>query len=316
MTAASELRAAIVPEPLVLSRIFHAPREVVFTAWSSADHLKRWFAPAHFIVPEAVVDFRPGGAIDLCMRAPDGQDHWSRGHYLEIDPPDRLVFAGDVVVGGERKFAVRTTVTFEVAGTGTNLTVRQEYEIFDEAFMAAVSGAPEGWRTTLDKLDREIERIKLETAQATRGAVHGSFTIRRRYAAAPALVFRALTDPAAKARWFSGPDGFETLERAIDARPGGRERLRTRWTSGLVSTFDAVYFDVVPDARLVYTYEMRLADRKISVSLATIELAPDGAGTNLTVTEQGVFLDGYDDAGSREHGVGGLLDRMGATLEP
>jgi uncharacterized protein YndB with AHSA1/START domain len=82
----------------------------------------------------------------------------------------------------------------------------------------------------------------------------------------------------------------------------------------MVTTFDAVYFDVVPNERLVYTYEMHLDDRKISVSLATIELKPADAGTRLVVTEQGAFLDGYDDAGSREHGTGLLLDRLGASL--
>jgi uncharacterized protein YndB with AHSA1/START domain len=100
----------------------------------------------------------------------------------------------------------------------------------------------------------------------------------------------------------------------MDVRPGGREHLKGRWKSGMVSTFDAIYFDVVANARLVYCYEMRLDDRKISVSLATIELTQAGEGTRLVVTEQGVFLDGYDDAGGREHGAGLLLDRLGASL--
>ena len=70
----------------------------------------------------------------------------------------------------------------------------------------------------------------------------------------------------------------------------------------------------MPDRRLVYAYEMHIDDRKISVSLATLELQPAGDGTRLTVTEQGAFLDGYEDAGSREHGTGLLLDRLGASL--
>lgn len=127
-------------------------------------------------------------------------------------------------------------------------------------------------------------------------------------------MFRALSDKAAKARWFEGGDGWTAIEREMDVRPGGRERAKGRWPSGMVTTFDAVYFDVVPNERLVYTYEMHLDDRKISVSLATIELKPADAGTRLVVTEQGAFLDGYDDAGSREHGTGLLLDRLGASL--
>jgi uncharacterized protein YndB with AHSA1/START domain len=100
----------------------------------------------------------------------------------------------------------------------------------------------------------------------------------------------------------------------MDVRPGGRERVVGRWTSGVVSAFDAVYFDVVADRRLVYAYEMHLDGQKISVSLATMELSPAGAGTWLVITEQGAFLGGYDDAGSREHGTGFLLDRLGAAL--
>jgi uncharacterized protein YndB with AHSA1/START domain len=82
-----------------------------------------------------------------------------------------------------------------------------------------------------------------------------------------------------------------------------------------VSTFDAVYFDVIPNERLVYSYEMHMGERKISVSLATFELKRAGQGTRLVMTEQGAFLDGYDDAGSREHGSGLLLDAIGEWLK-
>jgi uncharacterized protein YndB with AHSA1/START domain len=101
----------------------------------------------------------------------------------------------------------------------------------------------------------------------------------------------------------------------MDVRPGGRERLRGRWEGGMVSTFDATYYDVVPNERLVYSYEMYMDARKISVSLATMQLKAEGAKTTLMVTEQGAFLDGYDDAGSREHGTGHLLDALGASLK-
>lgn len=100
----------------------------------------------------------------------------------------------------------------------------------------------------------------------------------------------------------------------MDVRVGGTERLKGRWEGGLVSTFDATYHDVVANERLVYSYVMHLDDRKISVSLATLQLAADGARTTLKVSEQGAFLDGYDDNGSRERGTGLLLDALGASL--
>jgi uncharacterized protein YndB with AHSA1/START domain len=125
----------------------------------------------------------------------------------------------------------------------------------------------------------------------------------------------ALTDPVAKPKWFGGSDGrWEQIERHIDVRVGGSERLKGRWEGGVVSTFDAVYHDVVPNERLVYSYVMHLGEKKISVSLATMELKAEGAKTALAVTEQGAFLDGFDDAGSREHGTGLLLDALGASL--
>jgi uncharacterized protein YndB with AHSA1/START domain len=70
----------------------------------------------------------------------------------------------------------------------------------------------------------------------------------------------------------------------------------------------------VEDERIVYAYRMTLDGVPISASLASIELRPEGAGTHLTLTESGVFLDGYDDAGAREHGTNWLMDKLGASL--
>ncbi len=297
---------------VTVARSFAAPRELVFRAWSSAEHVRRWFCPAGFTVPAAEVDFRPGGVFAVCMRAPDGNEFWSRGAFGEIAPPERLTFHGGAEVGGTVRFTAHTTVTFETERMGTRVLVHQTYEIFDTSFHAAIDGAPEGWRTTLDNLADEVGRLCTEQG---RSVVHGSFTLSRRYDAAPALVFRAFTDPAAKARWFGGGEGVEVLDRAMDVRPGGTERMKVRWTTGMVSCFEATYCDVVPDARLIYLYEMRLDARKISASLATVELRPEGAGTHLTITEHGAFLDGFEDAGMREHGTRWLLDRLAVSLD-
>lgn len=149
-----------------------------------------------------------------------------------------------------------------------------------------------------------------------RSVVHGEFHLERVYDSPVARVWQALTEPQAKARWFAGSaDKWEAVEREMDVRVGGRERLRGRWESGLVTTFDAVYQDVVPNQRLVYCYQMFLDEVKISVSLATVQLESTARGTRLKVAEQGAFLDGYDDAGKREHGTGLLLDKLGASLE-
>lgn len=143
-----------------------------------------------------------------------------------------------------------------------------------------------------------------------RSVTHATFAVERTYAAAPARVFAAWADPAAKARWFGGSD----WEHELDFRVGGRELSRGEM-DGTVFTFDARYQDIVPGERIVYAYDMHMGDARISVSLATVELAPDGTGTKLVFTEQGAFLDGLDDPKQRESGTGTLLDALGEELD-
>jgi uncharacterized protein YndB with AHSA1/START domain len=221
--------------------------------------------------------------------------------------PERLAFTSQVSENGKPLFNCTTTVTFTAEAGGTRLDVVQAYEILDPFWAKAAEGAKIGWSSTLDRLEAQVALLAAP-------AVHGSFTLERVFAAPPTRVFHALTDMEAKAKWFSGGDQYKVLERTMDARPGGRETLEGLWTSGTVSRFDAVYFDVVAGRRLVYAYEMHIDGVRISVSLATLELSPAGDGTRLVLTEQGSFLDGYEDNESREHGTGILLDQLGAAL--
>ena len=147
-----------------------------------------------------------------------------------------------------------------------------------------------------------------------RSAHHATFVIERIYDASPARVFAAWSEPEAKARWFAGPEEWSKGGREMDFRVGGRERLSGGPKSGPVHSFDGRYQDIVPDERIIYSYDMHLDDRRISVSLTTVEFKPAGAGTRLVFTEQGVYLDGYDDEGSRERGTNGLLDALAKEL--
>ena len=105
----------------------------------------------------------------------------------------------------------------------------------------------------------------------------------------------------------------------MDFRVGGRERARGRWASGVITDFQAHYLDIVPLKRIVYSYTMHVDEKKISVSLATVQFEPAEAGrkagTKMTLTEQGAFLDGFDDAGGRERGTGSLMDALEKSLE-
>ena len=305
------------PPPLRLSRVLHARRETVFKAWSSAEHVKNWFCPETFAVPDVKVEMRVGGAFDVCMRSPAGEEHWIRGTFVEVRPHTRLVIDMHVTdSAGKPLFGAMTEVDFADALGGTRMDVVQTYTLIDPSAAWMVAGAPDGWRTTLDKLEKEVVRIQGGAETGIRSVVHATFHLRRTYAAPVARVWTALTDKEAKQKWFGGPPGrWEPLERYMDVRVGGSERLKGRWEGGVVSTFDATYHDVIPNERLVYSYQMHLDDKKISVSLATLQFRAEGKKTTVMVTEQGAFLDGYDDAGSREQGTGHFLDALEASLE-
>jgi uncharacterized protein YndB with AHSA1/START domain len=150
---------------------------------------------------------------------------------------------------------------------------------------------------------------------STRKVDHAVFTLERHYDAPLALLYGAFADEKAKSRWFGGGSDWDMESRKFDFRVGGHEHLSGKWKSGMVSTFDAIYLDIVPEQRIIYAYDMHIDGKHISVSLATVLFAGDGAGSKLSITEQGAFLDGYDDAGSREKGTRGLLERIADSLK-
>jgi uncharacterized protein YndB with AHSA1/START domain len=144
-----------------------------------------------------------------------------------------------------------------------------------------------------------------------RSVEHAAFVVERVYDVSRDRVFAAWSDPQAKARWFDGSEG----EFELDFRVGGWERGRGALPDGREYAFEALYSDIVPDRRIVYTYDMLVDGIRISVSVATAEFEPEGDGTRLVFTEQGAFLDGHEMPARREQGMGSLLDSLGQWLQ-
>jgi uncharacterized protein YndB with AHSA1/START domain len=215
-------------EPVLrLSRVFHARRETVFRAWCSAEHVARWFSPEAFSVPAVKIEPYAGGAFELCMRSATGEEHWIRGRFIEVSQDSRLVIDMDVADGNGRPlFNAFTEVDFADALGGTRMDVVQTYRLIDVSVEWMVKGAPDGWRSTLDKLEQEVVRMQGGAETNVRSVVHASFHLERTYDAPVARVWRALTDETAKTKWFAGtPGNWELLERRMDVRVGGTERL-------------------------------------------------------------------------------------------
>ena len=143
---------------------------------------------------------------------------------------------------------------------------------------------------------------------------HSHFTIERHLHFPPAKVWQAWSDPVAKKAWFNGGPDNEEQVREMNFRVGGQDRLAGKWKTGMVSDFTNTYLDIVPNERIIYTYWMRLDGKLISFSLATIEFRAKGKGTLMVLTEQGAFVDGFEDKGGREHGTKGLVDKLEAYL--
>ncbi|MBT2598031.1 SRPBCC family protein [Arthrobacter sp. ISL-72] len=144
---------------------------------------------------------------------------------------------------------------------------------------------------------------------------HASFTLERRLNAAPSRVFHAFSDYSSKKKWFGGPPEWFQGESSLDFREGGTETDVGGPVGGFVSTMHAIYHDIVENERIVYSYEMLLDGQRASVSLSTVELAPDGDGTLLTLTEQGVYFTEEDQVAGRKEGTDGLLDALQVFVE-
>ena len=145
---------------------------------------------------------------------------------------------------------------------------------------------------------------------------HNTFVIERDYAASTGRVYAAFADPEQKLRWFGDTGSDSSSAHEVDFRVGGQESLRGGAPDGGPTfTFDARYQDIVEGSRIVYSYEMTMDGRRISVSVATIEFVATQQGTHLILTEQGAFLDGLDTNAIREQGTRELLEALDTYLK-
>lgn len=150
---------------LTITRIFDAPRELVWKAWTDPEHLMRWWGPQYFTSPTCRIDLRVGGSYLFCMRSPDGQDYYSTGVFKRIDPLNELVYTdsfadehGNVVpgshygMGEDFPLEQEVTVTFEDLGDKTKMTLKHAgMPAGEHGEMAEI-----GWNQSFDKLAESL----------------------------------------------------------------------------------------------------------------------------------------------------------------
>jgi uncharacterized protein YndB with AHSA1/START domain len=161
---------------LVITRLFAAPKELVFKVWTEPEHIKNWWGPKPFTSPRAEVDLRPGGEYLYVMRSPEGQDFPPyQGKFIEIVPNEKIIYSIDAFrqadiwkarighrVGPDVDFSTLqsfVTVKFEDDGEGTRLTFTQRFFNNDVRDALVEQGAAQGWISSLEKFAGELARI-------------------------------------------------------------------------------------------------------------------------------------------------------------
>lgn len=155
------MQGSWVGHELVLERVFNAPRELVFQAFTEPERLRRWWGPTGFTSPRCEVDLRPGGALRIDMRAPNGAVHPMTGVFHEIVLPERLVFSSSALnEHGEPMFEVRNTFTFEPEGSKTRFRLRAQVTMATADAARYLPGMEQGWSLSLDRLAQEVEQAR------------------------------------------------------------------------------------------------------------------------------------------------------------
>jgi len=314
---------------VVITRTFDAPRALVWQAWTEPGRIAAWWGPHGFGAAHPSVDLRVGGKMNFDMRAPDGTVMPVMATIREIKAPERLVLSMASSFR-DQPSEVLNEITLAEAKGKTTLTLHITLVSATAAWLEGLKGMKQGWGESFDKMADLVGRMKLgvganaaheafaanlKDKPMERKVTHANFKIERTFDSPPQTVFAAFSDPKAKGKWFVGPADWIQGEKRMDFRVGGREVDVGGPKGGPMSKFDCHYYDIVPNERIVYAYEMYLDDNRISVSVATIEFKPVGAGTRLVLTEQGAFLDGFDKPALREEGTRELLEALARFLK-
>jgi uncharacterized protein YndB with AHSA1/START domain len=143
---------------VAITRLFRAPRERVFEAWTRAEHLVHWFGPTGFTVHSPQIDPRPGGAFRLCVRSPEGKDYWVRGSYRELLEPEHLVIA---CTADDERGVPRLEETIEVKfarkGGGTEVRLRATARGLNAGAASMLEAMEAVWAQTFTRLDTHVK---------------------------------------------------------------------------------------------------------------------------------------------------------------
>jgi len=262
----SSLTANTADREIVISRVFDAPRELVWDAWTDPKQVVHWWGPQGFTTTIEEMDVRPGGVWKHVMRGPDGTEYPNKSIFKEVTKPERIVYSH----GGGKKGApgvhFEATWSFDVVeGNKTRLTIRQLFaSAEDRDTVVKVYGAIEGGKQCLARLGEQLAKTPV--------------VIERTFDAPIELVWKAITDKEQVSKWsFGGLDGFKAevgFKTQFNVHHNGKNFLHLLTVT-----------DVVPGRKIAYTWRY---DGHPGDSLVTYELFSEGDKTRIKLTHEGL----------------------------
>lgn len=300
---------------IVATRVFDAPRELIWKLWTDPEHVARWWGPNGFTNTIHKMELHPGGSWELVMHGPDGTDYQNRFIFREVVKPERLAYSH--VTGP----LFESTVTFVEHHGKTSVTVRMLFETAELRDRTVKQfGAVEGLNQSLGRLGEELKKMSNPE----------EFVISRVFDAPRAMVWKAWEEPAELQKWF-GPKGIAIFHSTGEIKAGGTYLYGMRTPDGNEMWGKWVYREIVPPRRLVFVNSFSDKDGGLTrhplapswplEMLSTITFDDEGGKTRITVrwspinateAERKTFADGMD---SMKGGWTGTMDKLGAYLE-
>lgn len=242
MSSDVALTSSTADREILTTRLIDAPRALVFEAFTTSEHLDRWWGPDGFRNTTASFEFKPGGKWSFIMHGPDGVDYLNIVVFDEIIPNERLTYAHSG--GDDDRIQFKTTIDFLEERGKTRIVMRAVFPSAEmRDFVAREVGAVEGAEQHLGNLSSYVAQREVES---------GEFTVTRVFEAPRALVFEAWTRPEHLAEWW-GRHGHMLPVCEVDAVTGGRFKFCMRASDGAEYWVAGEYHEVSPPARLVFT---------------------------------------------------------------
>jgi uncharacterized protein YndB with AHSA1/START domain len=286
----------------IVSRLLHAPPELVFAAFTDPAHIDRWWGPRGFTTTTKSIDLRTGGHWEHVMRAPDGIEFPNYTEYLEVDPPRKLRYRLGDRPNDPNAFLSTVTFTPEEGGTRVELhSVFPSIEARD--YVIDNFGALQGGLETLDRFEEHVASTR----------ERHELVVSRAFTAPRSLVWKAYTEPERLKHWWS-PGDWTLPVCEVDLRVGGAWRYCMKGPDGTEAWAKAVYREISPPERLAYLDSFTDADGTVRSDLPQLPVVIDfsESGGRTTVT----FRTTFKSAAQRDQLVDmGMLEGLGMSLD-